>query len=217
MQKISFCNRYGLTAAVLQGRKTMTRRICKEYATRQPILSSDVESFRFYPDENIVEFVMKDGTIKVSVPTYKDKEVVAVAQSYKDLGYTKEWVDLHISPNPNANRNDPFEKIYPGWNNKMFVPAELNKAHLIKITGVRIEKLQAISNDDCLKEGVTYDSLHWVNGYKVAGLWNKYLQQSHWRSPREAFAALINSPGVGRKGLWESNPFVVVYEFKLVK
>jgi protein gp37 len=27
----------------------------------------------------------------------------------------------------------------------------------------------------------------------------------------------IDRPGVGRKGLWESNPFVVVYEFKLVK
>jgi len=30
-------------------------------------------------------------------------------------------------------------------------------------------------------------------------------------------SALINRPGVGRKGLWESNPWVVVYEFKLVK
>jgi len=28
---------------------------------------------------------------------------------------------------------------------------------------------------------------------------------------------LINRPGVGSKGLWETNPFVVVYEFKLVK
>ena len=33
----------------------------------------------------------------------------------------------------------------------------------------------------------------------------------------KAFATLINRPGVGRKGLWESNPFVVVYEFKLIK
>ena len=47
MKKIMFNDRYGLTAAVLQGRKTMTRRICKEHATGQLILASDVESFRY--------------------------------------------------------------------------------------------------------------------------------------------------------------------------
>lgn len=45
----------------------------------------------------------------------------------------------------------------------------------------------------------------------------------HWRSigctefdtPREAFAALIDR--TSGKGTWQSNPFVFVYEYKLVK
>ena len=211
MKKIMFNDRYGLTAAVLQGRKTMTRRICKEHATGQLILSRDIESFRFYPDENIVEFLMKDGTIKVSVPPYKDNEIVAVAQAYKDLGYTKEWVERHISPNPNAKWKDPFEKIYPGWNNKMFVPAELNKAHQIQITDINIERLQDISEEDCKKEGILtmftgycyeYEDKH---GFGYRGF-------SHIK---EAFASLID--GVSGKGTWQSNPFVIAYSFKLIK
>lgn len=213
MQKIGFCDRYGLTKAVHNGTKTMTRRVIKDVSMKQ-LLNELEEDNKIYTQNADIEI------IKEKVARYKLGEVVAVAQSYKVLGYTKEWVDLHISPNPNAKWNDPFEKIYPGWSNKMFVPAELNKAHKIQITGVRIERLQAISEDDCLKEGVYYDAD--VDGYKVFNLslpnkeWGPKFKQTYFQTPREAFAALIARPGVGRKGLWESNPWVVVYTFKLI-
>jgi hypothetical protein len=86
--------------------------------------------------------------------------------------------------------------------------------HQIKITGVRIERLQAISDDDCLKEGVFDSNV----GYNRFGFRDKHCDHNwYYPTPRKAFAALIDRPGVGRKGLWKSNPFVVVYEFKLVK
>lgn len=40
-------------------------------------------------------------------------------------------------------------------------------------------------------------------------------KQLHWTKPKEAFAALIDK--VSSKGTWESNPYVFVYEFELVK
>lgn len=212
MKKIMFNDRYGLTAAVLQGRKTMTRRICKEYATGQLILASDVESFRFYPKENIVEFLMKDGTIKVSVPPYKNNEIVAMAQNYNDaldeynkMGNKAGWGSLIGS----------VENCCAGYSNKMFVKAELIP-HQTQINNFNIERLQDISDEDCLKEGII-QSVDGVNMFTFDGWIKKGYQQYSYTSPRKAFATLINRPGVGRKGLWEENPFVFAYSFKLIK
>ncbi len=196
MKKIMFSDQYGLTKAVLEGRKTMTRRVCKEYKTGTEILAREVLSWRYYPEENLVEFVMKDGSIKVCKPPYRDGEVVAVAQAYKDTGL----FDIYRGPEDTK-----------GWSNKMFVRPDL-MPHQIKITGVRIERLQDITNEDCLKEGIGYNNeVGFENGCYY---FNDY---EGFKTPKSAFAALINRPGVGRKGLWEDDPMVFAYEFKLEK
>ena len=140
MKKIMFNDDYGLTQAVIDLRKTMTRRVCKECRTGGIIYAKDVVSLRMYSDENLVEFVMNDGSIIVSVPRYKVGEVVAVAQSYKSvfeesLSYAIprwHWLDDHIG-----------EK---GFENKMFVRAE-EMPHQIQITDVIIERYKDISED----------------------------------------------------------------------
>jgi len=206
-----FNDRYGLTAAVLQGRKTMTHRICKEYATGQLILASDVESFRYYPDENIVEFLMKDGTIKVSVPPYKNNEFVAVAQSYESLANSGHLDQMTVPANNPVQLEFKKEYTGKGWSNKMFVLPDL-MPHQAQITDFNIEPLQDITNDDCLKEGIEY-SKYERNWFYT----NDKNTEFHAPTPRKAFASLINRPGVGRKGLWEENPFVFAYSFKLIK
>ena len=100
-----------------------------------------------------------------------------------------------------------------GWDNKIFVRADL-MPHQIRITDVRVERLQDISAEDCLKEGIQkmltgceyYQYSFYDNGKDV---WNNY------KTPREAFAHLINK--VSRKDVWEENPYVFVYDFELVK
>lgn len=81
----------------------------------------------------------------------------------------------------------------------------------VRITGVRVERLQDISDEDCLREGVRYspeiDKYYFERVDKEQGF--------YFNSPREAFAALIDK--VSGKGTWNSNPFVVVYKFELVK
>ena len=83
----------------------------------------------------------------------------------------------------------------------------------IRITGIKCERLQDISNTDCLKEGIRQayeESILGMYGYidhKGTGLW--------FNTPRKAFAALIDK--VSGRGPWASNPWVVAYEFELVK
>lgn len=210
MQKIGFCDRYGLTKAVLNGIKTTTRRTCKDKATGDIIYAKDVDSVRFYAEDNIVEFVMTNGDIKVSVPRYKQNEVIAVAQSYKAIHN-----EMTNGDHYRDSMYDSF-RCYPvvgtkGWCNKLFVRSDL-MPHQIKINEVRIERLQDITKDDCLREGLNRhkDNLGFTY-YYVNGITGFYY------FPRLLFATLINSPGVGCKGLWQSNPYVVVYVFELVK
>ena len=95
----------------------------------------------------------------------------------------------------------------------MRVKADL-MPHQIKITNIRIQRLQDISDDDCLAEGVykgqcgSIDT-HLMDAYYYRGNIQPYC------TPRQAYAALIDK--VSGKDTWEHNPWVFVYEFELVK
>ena len=196
-----FNDKYGLTKAVLDGRKTMTRRLVPIKEAKR------IESFFDSDDWDYAKQTCIDDSA-----AYMIGETIAVAQSYKDLGYTKEWVEQHISPNPNANWNDPFEKKYPGWNNKMFTHSELKKVRKIEITNIKVERLQDISDEDCMCEGVTWDYDDYPIMRRKVYLINDY---EAFLSPSLAFAALINR--ICGKSTWELNPYVFAYTFELVK
>lgn len=79
--------------------------------------------------------------------------------------------------------------------------------HRIRITDIVVERLQDISDEDCLKEGIEY--VRSIDKYFFCGV-NYYFD-----TPRAAFAELIDK--VSGKGTWEKNPYVFAYEFETVK
>ena len=186
MKKIMFSDRFGLTQAVLDGRKTMTRRVVSEklleaYYDYDDFVCAVAPRGIPYTRDYEREFFLRRARFELG-------EVVAVAQAYKDTFNTGQVSPLVAKA---------------GWTNKMFVRADW-MLHQIRITNVRVERLQDISEEDCVKEGIW--EAQQVNYTSVDGI--PY-------SPREAFAALIDK--VSGKGTWSSNPFVFVYEFELVK
>nr|DAG03084.1 MAG TPA: ASCH domain protein [Siphoviridae sp. cttma3] len=215
-----FNDKYSLTQAVLDGRKTMTRRICKY---DRPDESWDIvfpvfESKDYDSEGNLISSLYgafgwknKDGDFTGwNNPLYKVGEVVAIAQSYMD-------VDRFHRKGKNAAYLEyldsilPELKLYPGWGNKMFVKADLMPHH-IEITEIKIERLQDISDGDCLKEGIIHASTFLGQKiYHTPHVNGAYLSTN---VAQEAFAFLIDK--VSGKGTWESNPFVFAYEFKLV-
>ena len=94
MQKIGFNQRYGLQKAVLDGTKTMTRRLEKplENAVKYYRDSySDMPAFNIisqrYSERGGIEIQLESDFL--FIPTrYKLNEIVAVAQSYKELDYS---------------------------------------------------------------------------------------------------------------------------------
>lgn len=220
MKKIMFNDKFGLTQAVLDGRKTMMRRICKY---DRPDESWDIvfpvfESKDYDSEGNLISSLYgafgwknKDGDFTGwNNPLYKVGEVVAIAQSYMD-------VDRFHRKGKNAAYLEyldsilPELKLYPGWGNKMFVKADLMPHH-IEITNIKIERLQDISDGDCLKEGIihAYTDNDGIKIYHTPHTKRGFLSTD---VAQQAFAFLIDK--VSGKGTWKRNPFVFAYEFKL--
>ena len=203
MKKIMFNDKFGLTKAVIEGRKTQTRRIVPQ---------SVIEKYSMMEDPTIID----DARYEVG-------EVVAVAESYSSIvAELEDSNNATCAAHYEKNVKEASEYLswmeHPGFNNKRFVAADL-MPHQILITDLRVERLQGISDEDCLKEGI-YAYYYGdekekrfyeipPDGYSFDGI------DCHYPTPREAFAHLINE--VSRKDVWSENPYVFVYDFKLVK
>lgn len=214
MKKIMFNDKLSLTKAVLEGRKTQTRRVIK---CRKTFKGEWVAGFNIHirpSDKKVVglpcmydadESEFDGGEI---LPKYKVGEVVAVAQRMCDV--YAEWDMAHLGKNTKAL----MEKFggSPCFKNKMFVKAS-EMPHQIRITDVRVERLQDISDEDCLKEGVR--KVVNENGIYVQYYVGKGDNACSFENPREAFAHLINK--VSKKDVWSENPYVFVYDFEVIK
>lgn len=189
-----FSDKFCLTQAVLSGIKTMTRRVLKEGTP----LGNWEETVKHLP--------------------YKVGEVVAIAQSYKDIYNELEEQGDDVS-------NDwwipSFEgkvlDTLAGYKNKMFVRSDFMKHH-IKITDVKVERLQDISDDDIMREGIRKESFAdgcmfcYSKAYMRNG--NRHVETIYNSSLLRTFASLMYKIIGGRT--WESNPWVVAYSFELV-
>lgn len=200
MKKILFNDKFLLTQEVLSGNKTMTRR---SFARFEPDARMFDEICNFegsFDDKGrwIFSLYNEDGDLIGDViPHYNVGDIVAIAQSYKTI----------YSEIEDKDAAEKFKKEYEntaGWNNKMFVKADLMRHH-IKITDIKIERLQDISEEDALREGIEELCFDYF-------LPNDYSKP--FLMPRDAFAFLIDK--VGKKGDWDKNPLVAAYTFELV-
>lgn len=201
-----FNDKFLLTKAVLDGQKTMTRRVIK---CPRAFKGEWVGGFNVHirpSDKKIIGYpCMYDADEREFdggeiLPKYKVGEVVAIAMSYEHIFY-----ELHIG----LPIDDDPSLSGIGFKNKMFVKPEL-MPYAIKITDIRVERLQDISNQDCLQEGIKKHISHAKVYYTHDGIGNYFFD-----TPRDAFVSLIDR--VSGKGTWESNPFVWVYSFEVIE
>lgn len=163
MKKIMFNDKFSLTQAVLEGRKTQTRRIIK---VQPPYKNFDIAFPVFveddWPPKNPLYgafcWVNKDNPDEYTDwirPAFKEGEVVAVAQSYCSIADELEnCKNATCAAHYEKNVQNASEYIslmeHPGFCNKMFVSPD-KMPHQIRITNVRIERLQDISDEMLLE------------------------------------------------------------------
>jgi len=96
----------------------------------------------------------------------------------------------------------PYEQEQPTWKPSIHMPRWASRI-LLEITDVRVERLQDITEDQALAEGIAQQP---GGGHHVED------GKHHWASPIDSFAGLWSSVG----GDWDANPWVWVVEFKRV-
>lgn len=187
-----FNDKYCLTLAVLNGEKTMTRRVLRDNV---PLGNWD-ETIKHLP--------------------YKVGDIIAIAQPYKDIIESLPMYRNAILDEVGM----PRKEFKAGWTNKMFVRADLMPHH-IRITDVKVERLQDISKEDCLKEGIIFieplsiigeDAYFFAVKRKVRQMYDNILK--FFSSPQRAYADLIDK--ISGRGTWKRNPWVVAYSFELL-
>ena len=210
MKKIMFNDKYGLTRAVLEGKKTQTRRL----VTMTLHKKNGKEMTPVVPDDM---FIASDGTAHFQVgrngymvpkrnqPAFHVGEEVAIAQSYHDLNkmgfVAPEWCEHTCEDSA-------------GYENKMFVRADLMPYRII-IRKVDVQRLQSISDEDCMAEGImegefmnTWDRFYYDE-------WGDVANHITFKRPRDAYRDLIDR--ISGKGTWQRNPWVYVYTFELLR
>ena len=195
-----------MVRAILDGRKTQTRRVVK------------------FP------LKLKSQEVKINTLNYSDADHPAILEN---CPYGQVWDELWVRETWGVGtRLDPLEGwvdgiefradepycddagLYPipntidpelvsrnegrGWRPSIYMPRLVSRITL-KIINIRIEKLHDITDGDIAKEGVEWASTQ---------IGNKY--GSH---AKDDFALLWDSINEKRGYSWESNPWVWVIEF----
>lgn len=204
--------------AILAGTKTMTRRLVKWPKGVDPT-TDVIELHRMqdgYPDGVRPVFITHDEPFSV--------KVMQVGQRV----YAKE---VWAVPGAVARSDDPVREgmrvVYRAdtdesysWRSPLFMPKWAARLWL-EITAVKVERLQAITDQECIAEGVRPAfvsepvQITRIGCRDVSrdGIW------SHTGRHYTAIERLAEAwDGInGKTASWASNPFVVAYTFKRVE
>lgn len=219
-----------LIPLVIDGSKTMTRRIMKVQPGR---VRNSVFAKSGFEDEHGRELKSR----------YLSGETVYVKEAWRTVEYWDDVSQLNIPVDASVNYrvtdvffDDRLADLCGKWRNKMFMPEWASRCK-IKITGVRAERLQDISEEDAVKEGIN----RWANEEDETHAIDRPIEP-HWcdrcrgegtinaigpnlgvifdaedcpdcDTSIKLFANLIDR--INGAGTWDSNPWVWVYEFEV--
>ncbi len=200
-----------MVRAILNGRKTVTRRAVKKYIPNDAVFGYTAFTPKGYIscrgtwDDGYGEKFFK-------LPCQKE-DILYVQETWKihalNPGFCmmiKYKVDnfCNIQARFSPVRFDKFQKFdkKKGWQSPYFMPKEAARIWL-KVTNVRVERLQEITDKGAEKEGAQpqnpfdYDVNEWANKENFKKIWNSTIKKSD----------------LDRYG-WDASPWVWVIEFE---
>ena len=201
MQKIMFNERFGLQQATFDGSKTLTHRIVPDKIMKDALA---YQSHHIDDEKSYEKYILDHAPYKVG-------EVVAVAQAYKYI-YQFDCVPTWVPSTKDPSGFIKWDES-KGYSNKMYVKAEYMPHH-IKITGIKVEGLAGISDEDCLKEGIYLRNDVITSQMEKVTRFQYHGTPHLFKTPYRAYKDLIDR--LNRRGFFESNPLTYAYEYKLI-
>lgn len=173
-----------MVKAILEGRKTMTRRVID--LPEEPIKIG-------WGWTTVIDKYGYEQPGKECFAAWGENWHVKIRYATGDLLWVREtWSDFYGDIIYKADEDRVTEKFR--WNPSLFMPKTAARIWL-EVTDVRVERLQDITEDDAKKEGVTVDG-----------------HEEIWY--RENFKDLWDGLNAKRGYGWEVNPWVYAITFK---
>jgi len=211
-----------MVQAILDGRKTMTRRIVKPQPddsglwnhTQYPMsLESTIEGWwgtveqtgeskEFKCKWNVGDLLwVKETTCQVMLDHTHD-----LLEGANDKSLIVYKANVHEDWMQYAK-----EKYSYKWKPSIFMPRSAARIFL-EVTNIRIERLQDINVESCIAEGIEK-----INKKDGQFTWKNYTDLSNldWFTVGESFRSLWNS--INGESSWDENPWVWVIEFKRIE
>lgn len=216
-----------MVRAILEGRKTQTRRLCK-WVPREPGLNlgfSGLEVGHYCTGVPESGFVLQsrgqggcwnDRTYPLHCPYGSPGTRLWVRENSRETtdidgrpvleyqaGGTRLIVDGAI-----CHGEHRATSVLPRWRPSIHMPRWASRITL-EISEVRVQRLQDISEEDAKAEGL----VEWTDPPRVTAKHYGIAIADVWETdPRKAFARLWDS--IHGKGAWELNPWLWVISFK---
>lgn len=196
-----------MVRAILDGRKTCTRRICKD-ANEYTVPDMDFYNAdrRTYAVHN---FVDKEHTEQLSTAERTcpicTGDILYVRETWKEAPkgyyYYEDW------------QKDDIADVTK-WKPSIHMPKEAARIWL-KVTDVRVERLQSITVEGAIREGAEGEKCHHAN----AGVFGcTDCMNTGWIEPpqfefMQIWDSTIKKSDIDRYG-WDANPYVWIIEFE---
>ncbi|USE78951.1 hypothetical protein NDR89_20150 [Cupriavidus gilardii] len=192
-----------MVRAIFDGRKTQTRRVAKEFAGRD-----DLDAIlRRFPHQDGCPYGRPGDRLWVRETWQHENYPLGPYEPDCTVFYRADYLDDPLGPDLERS----VDGIRRRWNPSIHMPRTACRL-VLEVTGVRVERLQDISYEDAIAEGM-FDPGTIESTYPLTGETGEQLGRrlSH---PQRSFAILweeLNGPGA-----WDANPWVWVVEFRRV-
>ncbi len=195
--------------ALLEGRKTVTRRAVKKQAALDCLAAGFEPAFLALPgNADFCPYGKPGDRLWVRETWYCDhfevqKGPYLQPADMHDLDQSREDGELVYA----ADGLTPYEQEQPTWKPSIHMPRWASRI-LLEITDVRVERLQDITEDQAKAEGVRLYTDH----AELGDWWHVEGIETYSADPRKSFELLWSSVG----GDWQASPWCWVVEFKRV-
>lgn len=224
-----------MVQAILDGRKTQTRRVVKfpenvrvetvNHWSKAPVAGYGIKG-EFVPlniNGGISTKAFYEHSIKCPYGQPGDRQWVRETwQGYRQTSYEyDEWEEME---SPKDRHEQPYSPVYKAdgknfpekWQPSIFMPREFSRIDLL-IEDIRVERLQDISAEDALAEGIERNNMGLGNGETYKDYIDCPNDKWEWFGcPINSFQSLWDSIN-GKTYPWKSNPWLWVIEFSRIK
>jgi hypothetical protein len=172
-----------MVQAILEGRKTMTRRVIKQNSTALNWLNAGFT----------LEFICNEGN--EAIRPYNVGDILWVRETFENYQGAYNY------------KAGKYGLLGEKWKPSIFMPKEAARIFL-RVADVRIEKLQDISEEDAIAEGIETEKED-VPVIPYKDYLGKY---NYYSNPINSFKSLWEF--INGEQSWEDNPYVWVISFE---